>query len=118
VTHAYIVLERAGTTWVLPRRLSGQAGHAGVGHNHVPFVLIDEPETAQLNLPPAEMERLRVEEAVRLAAGGIVEADRRYLVLNVRNGEVINTARPPQPPVQYRFNKPDGEDLLAGRVES
>jgi hypothetical protein len=118
VTHAYIVLERAGTTWVLPRRLSGQAGHAGVGHNHVPFVLVEDPESAQPNLPPAEMERLRVEEAVRLAAGGIVDANKCYLVLNVRNGEVVNTTRPPQPPVQYRFDKPGDEDLLVGRVES
>lgn len=113
MTHAYIVLQRAGTTWVLPRRLQRHPGAPVGDHNHVPFVYVEDPEPAQPNLPEAEIERLRVEQAIRWAANREPDAGERYLVLNVRNGEVVVTSRPPRPAVEFSFDNVVAADLSA-----
>lgn len=114
MTHAYVVLERAGKTWVLPSRLRRNPGAPPGDHNRVSFVYVDDPEDAEgamAGATDAELETRRVQEAVRWACNGIVDPGRRFLVLSVRSGEIVTTSRPPVPPVEYEFGSPDLDDL-------
>jgi hypothetical protein len=111
-THAFIVLERRGTLWVLPRRVAEQRSGAPHSNNaHVPFVYVNDPDgTPQLSSD--EVAKQRVESAIRWAANGIVDGGRRYLVIDVLSGEVIDTHRPPQPATQFRVGELEQDDLL------
>lgn len=114
--HAFIVLERRGSKWVLPQHIARE--QRGRDMEHVPFVYVTDPKDSTPQLPADQMQEHRMREAIRYASNGLVAEGRRYLVFDLNGAMQFTTRRDPQPPVEITVEPWDLEDVVDGGAPS